>query len=128
MLRPAAFALLMLATPAFAVDFEPSPQGYTEFTMPSGNIGCIYTEEEGVPLLSCDRIEPSYRRVRMFATGKPKIFNNVGDASCCGAENYFAYGEEWSDVPFTCTSSTKGLTCDNGPHGFSMSRKAIKTW
>ncbi len=131
MFRRAVLALgfVTLASPAFAVDFDPSPYGYTEFTMPSNNIGCLYKDDETEGLLlECDRVQPSYVRVRMFETGKPKVYKNVGDASCCGADNYFPYGETWEDGPFTCESSTSGLRCNNGAHGFSMSRKAIKTW
>ena len=130
MIRPAeAFlALAALALPATAVTFEPSSGGYTEFTMPSNNVGCIVTMEDGMPMIACDRVAPSYKRVRMFATGKPKLFTDAGDASCCGAENYFPYGSTWIDGDFTCTSATTGLTCTNGPHGFSMNRKAIKIW
>jgi hypothetical protein len=78
------------AAPALAVEFAPSPGGYIEFTMPSNNIGCIYRDEEGSGLvLECDRVAPSYLRVRLFQDGKPKVYRNVGDASCCGATNYF---------------------------------------
>ena len=121
--------LLGLATGAGAASFPESPGGYIEFTMPSNNIGCVYRDEEGSGLvLECDRVEPSYLRVRLFEDGKPKIYKNVGDPSCCGAENYLEYGESWRKGPFSCASTTSGLRCNNGDHGFSLSRKGAKTY
>jgi hypothetical protein len=131
MIRPAlmALCLLGLAAPAEAAEFAPSAGGYIEFTMPSNNIGCIYRDEEGSGLvLECDRVKPSYVRVRLFQDGKPETYRNVGDPSCCGAENYLGYGESWKKGPFSCASTTAGLRCNNGEHGFSMSRKGIKTY
>lgn len=122
-------ALLALATPAGAVEFKESPYGFIEFTMPSNNVGCIYSDEEGTGLvLECDRVAPSYLRVRLFQDGKPKLYKDVGDASCCGAENYFPYGTSWRKGPFSCASSKAGLRCSNGEHGFSMSRSGVKTF
>jgi hypothetical protein len=139
MLRTAALALLLVsaAMPAWAVDFGENDQGQIEFTMPSGNIGCIYTPAGGTnvyepvgggPELSCDRVEPAYVRVTLGPGSKAERFNMVGDASCCGTENTFDYGEVWKHDGFRCTSSASGLTCKRRGHGFSMSRKAIKTW
>jgi hypothetical protein len=131
MIRPALtlVALLALASPAAAVEFRESPYGYIEFTMPSNNVGCVYHDEEGSGLvLECDRVEPTYLRVRLFADGKPKLLKDVGDASCCGAENYFPYGTSWRKGPFSCASTRSGLRCNNGDHGFSMSRSGVKTY
>lgn len=132
----AALGLLALASPAFAIDFEENDQGQIEFTMPSGNIGCIYTPAGGTgtyepvgggPELSCDRIEPSYLRIILGPTGKAKRYNDVGDASCCSGES-FDYDEVWKFDGYRCTSSEAGLSCKRGGHGFSMSRKSVKTW
>ena len=139
MICPALLALgfLAVATPAFAIDFDENAQGQIEFTMPSGNVGCIYTPRGGTdvyepmgggPELSCDRVEPAYVRVTMGPTGKPKRYNDVGDASCCGGENTFDYGEVWRHDEFHCVASEAGLNCKRGGHGFSMSRNSIKTW
>jgi hypothetical protein len=133
----ATFAVALLTTPALAVEFEANDQGLIEFTMPSNNVGCFYTPAGGTDTyetadggaeLSCDRIAPSYIRVVLGASGKAKRYTNVGDASCCEAENYFEYGEVWSEGPFSCISSTKGLACTRGAHGFSMSRKAVTAY
>ena len=131
MLRSAfiALGLLFLAAPALAVEFAPSPGGYIEFTMPSNNIGCVYRDEEGSGLvLECDRVAPSYLRVRLFQDGKPKVYRNVGDASCCGATNYFDYGTSWKKGPFSCASTKSGLRCNNGEHGFTLNRSGVKTY
>jgi len=122
-------AALALATPAGAVEFKESPYGFIAFTMPSNNVGCIYRDEEGTGLvLECDRAEPSYVRVRLFQDGKPKLYKDVGDPSCCGAENDFPYGTSWRKGPFSCASTKAGLRCNNGEHGFSMSRSGVKTY
>ena len=63
------------------------------------------TRRERGLVLECDRVAPSYVRVRLFQDGKPKIYRNVGDASCCGAENYFDYGTSWKKGPFSCAST-----------------------
>ena len=137
MFRFIALAAFALSTPALAVEFEPNDQGFTEFTMPSGNIGCFYTPAGGTDVyktsdggaeLSCDRVEPAYVRVMLGATGAAERINNVGDPSCCGAENIFEYGEVWSEGPFSCISATTGLTCTRGAHGFLMSRKTVKAY
>lgn len=132
-----ALGLIAAATPAFAIDFDENGQGQIEFTMPSGNIGCVYTPAGGTdtyepmgggPELSCDRIAPSYVRVIMGPSGKAKRYGNVSDASCCGADNTFTYGRTWKMDGFRCTSSEAELACKRGGHGFSMSKAAIKTW
>jgi hypothetical protein len=132
-----AFAILALATPALAVEFESNDQGFTEFTMPSNNVGCVYVPADGPGVyktsdgeaeLSCDRVEPSYIRVQLGSSGEAERITNVGDASCCGGENIFEYGEVWSEGPFSCISATTGITCTRGTHGFSMSRKAVKVY
>ncbi|MFN4141536.1 hypothetical protein [Aestuariivirga sp.] len=123
------FGFIAATTPAFAVEFEPAPGGYIEFTMPSNNVGCVYRDEEGTGLvLECDRVEPSYVRVRLFEEGLPQVHRNVGDPSCCGAENTFEYGTSWRKGPFTCASTTSGLRCNNGDHGFRLSRSGVKTY
>jgi len=133
----AALAAAALVSPAIAIDFEANDNDQIEFVMPSGNIGCIYTPEGGTdtyepagggPELACDRVEPSYVRVILGPKGKAKRYNDVGDASCCGSDNVFDYGEIREMGPFSCSSETTGLTCMRGSHGFSMSRKAIEVY
>ncbi len=139
MIRPVLLAIgfLVAATPALAIDFDANDQGQVEFMMPSGNAGCIYTPEGGTdvyqpigggPELSCDRVEPAYVRMTLGPHGRPKRYNNVGDASCCGSDNIFSYGAVWKHDSYRCVSSESGLSCKRGGHGFSISRKAVKTW
>jgi hypothetical protein len=136
-LATAAVALAAFTLPALAVDFDENDQGQVEFTMPSGNIGCIYTPEGGTdtyepmgggPELACDRVEPAYVRVILGPNHKAKRYDAVGDPSCCGSDNVFDYGETWEMEGFSCLSTTTGLQCTRGSHGFSISRKAIKTY
>lgn len=126
------------AEAAGIVSFNPDDSGSTSFVMPSGNIGCIYTPAggstvytpaDGGPELSCDRVAPSYRRFVLSASGKAKMITNVGDPSCCGGDNSLPYGTTWYLDPYTCTSSTKGLTCtrDDG-HGFFISKAKTKVY
>ena len=132
-----AFAVFALSVAAFAGDGGGSSEGQVEFTMPSNNVGCIYTPAGGTSTystadggaeLQCDRVEPSYVRVILGASGRPKKYTNVGDASCCSANDILSYGEVWAEGPFSCISAASGLTCTRGSHGFSMSRKAIKVY
>ena len=132
-----AMSLAIFATPAFAIDFEPNDAGQVEFVMPSGNVGCIYTPaggtgtyvpRDGGPELSCDRVEPAYVRVILGPHGPAQMIINVGDPSCCGAENVFPYGETLEVGPFSCLSAATGLTCTRGSHGFSMSRRVVRAY
>ena len=61
--------------------------------------------------------------------GKATMITNVGDPSCCGADNALPYGTAWRIEPFICTSETKGLTCarDDG-HGFFISKAKTKVY
>ena len=111
--------------------------GEYEFTMPSRNVGCVYTppggtstytSPDGLAELQCDRVEPTYVRVILGETGPAHRLNNVGDASCCGDNYILPYGEVWSEGPFTCLSATTGLVCTRGHHGFTISRKSIATY
>ncbi len=116
--------------------FAPSANGQIEFSMPSGNIGCIYTPKGGTdtyepagggPELSCDRIEPSYVNVRLGPTGKAILTENPGEQSCCGADNVFAYGNTAHLGTFLCTASTAGLTCETADkrHGFCVAKSRM---
>lgn len=138
----AALALVALgcqgAVAAGTMTFEPDAGGATSFSMPSGNIGCIYTPEggsttyvpeDGGPELSCDRVEPTYLRFVLGAAGAATIIGDVGDAGCCSSDNPLPYGTTWRLEPFTCASDTKGLRCerDDG-HGFFISRAKTEAY
>jgi len=129
--------MILVTTPALAADFVAMESGQIEFTMPSGNIGCIYTPEGGTenyepegegPELSCDRVAPTYVRITLPGEGEPTRLDDVKDASCCGAQNEFDYGDTWSFDGFLCASATTGLRCSRGEHGFFLSRARIEAW
>jgi hypothetical protein len=142
-MRCTAFALVVFAaslTPAFAqnvVTIAPTLQGNTQFSMPSGNVECIYTPAggstvykplDGGPELSCDRRDPQYVTLTMTPKRIARI-DNPGEQGCCGTENPLAYGSRVVLGPFTCDSAETGLTCKRGDgKGFSVSRAAIRTF
>ena len=135
---PLALAALLAAGPAIAqnagVTLPPSPNGYTMFSMPSGNVDCIFTPAggsrvyqplDGGPELSCDRREPTYVTMTMTPRRIERT-NNPAEQSCCAMDNPLPYGRSWSMGGFTCDSSEKGLVCRRQDgHGFSISRAAV---
>ncbi len=133
------FVALAVA-PALAEEqeVEPKDNGQIEFTMPSGNIGCLYTTaggtdvyepRDGGPELICERIEPGYVTVILTATGEAELIEDPGEQSCCGADNIFEYGNTITLEGFVCTSETSGLTCESEDgFGFSMARSGIETF
>ncbi|MBN9362711.1 MULTISPECIES: hypothetical protein [unclassified Devosia] len=138
MLGAALAAGLALPAAAAEVELEAAESGQIEFVMPSGNIGCIvtpeggtdvYEPEDGGPEIMCDRVEPDYVRV-VLGTDTAEELDEVGDSSCCGAEQVLHYGE-WASVEgFVCYSKRTGLTCttEDEAHGFQMARSGIETW
>ncbi|MBB6411238.1 hypothetical protein [Mesorhizobium sangaii] len=110
-------------------------EGQIEFNTPSGNIGCIYTPkggtstyepQDGGPELSCSRVAPSYVTIILGPKGPATLIKSPGEQSCCSDATKLAYGKSWSAGPFSCESSTKGLTCTatNG-HGFFISKAKV---
>jgi hypothetical protein len=137
--RLASLAFALTAATSYAtaapVYFTPDPSGAITFIMPSGNVACIYTPAggssvyvpaDGGPELSCDRAEPTYLRFTLSASGPTSVIGDVGDPSCCGGTNSFAYGQTWSMPPFSCTSATTGLVCKRGGSGFTISKAKIE--
>jgi hypothetical protein len=117
---------------------EAKENGQIEFTMPSGNIGCLYTPaggtdvyepEGGGPELICERVEPSYVTVILGGEGEAQVVEDPGEQSCCGAENIFEYGNTITLEGFVCMSETTGLTCEREDgYGFTMARSGIETF
>ncbi|MSO66306.1 MAG: hypothetical protein EXQ82_00520 [Pseudolabrys sp.] len=115
--------------------FPAGANGQINFVMPSKTIECTFTPKGGAPVykpfdggpeLSCDRSESKYVRV-VLTPKNVRRFNNVGDPSCCGADNVFAHGLGWSHGPFTCDSAAAGVTCKRADgKGFFMGAKDIK--
>lgn len=130
-----ALAMFVAASAAHAqsyVAFGSDPNGAVTFVMPSGNIACIFIPEggtdvymplDGGPELSCDRVAPTYLRFTLRASGPAEMTGDVGDPSCCGGSNSFAYDRLWRAPPFTCASTRTGLQCNNDEgHGFIINR------
>jgi hypothetical protein len=134
-----AITLLLMAGSAEAqnasVTFQPSPSGYTMFSMPSGNVDCVFTPAggskvyqpaDGGPELSCDRREPTYVNITMTPRRIVRT-DNPGEQGCCLADNPLPYGKTWSSGGFSCASTERGLVCKRTDgHGFSISREAVK--
>ncbi len=127
----------MLAAPALAVEFEPNDQGFTEFTMPSGNMGCIYVPAGGTDVyktsdggaeLSCDRVEPSYVRVMLGSSGEAERITDVGDAFMLRGRQYIRVWRSMVGGSFQLHLRDDRTYCTRGTHGFSMSRKAVKVY
>ena len=137
----AAIGIVALAAgPAFAEEQEVTAKenGQIEFTMPSGNVGCLYTPEGGTDVyqpkdgkaeLICERVQPSYVTVILSAEGEPEVIEDPGEQACCGADNIFEYGNTITLEGFVCTAETTGLVCvSEAGYGFSMARAGIETF
>ena len=119
------------------VDFAPAPNGYTSFSMPSGNVECIFTPAggskvyqplDGGPELSCDRLQPTYVRLTMTPKRVDRA-DNPGEQTCCGVDNPLAYGQRWVKAGFTCDSTQEGLLCRRADgRGFFISRAKISAF
>ena len=116
--------------------FSPQPNGQISFTMPSGNVGCLYTPRGGTdtyqpasggPEISCDRIEPSYINVVLTLDGPAVLTENPAEQGCCGGDHVLAYGDTLVLDGFICTSSTGGLTCETPDkrHGLCIARSRL---
>lgn len=131
--------VVLLGTPAKAYELQSmysNDEGQVEFTMPSGNIGCVYTPAggtsvyetwDGLAEIQCDRVEPNYIRAILGGQDEGYIVQEIGDPSCCSLNQKFQYGHYVELGPFQCLSETKGLTCarEDG-HGFFLSRALVQ--
>jgi hypothetical protein len=135
MILTAFIVLLMAALPAHAKQqvFTAQPNGQITFTMPSGNIGCIYTPRggtdtyqpvDGGPEISCDRIAPRYVNITLGPKAAAVLTENPGEQGCCSGDNVLAYGDTVAFDGFMCSSSDAGLVCEtpDKKHGLCLSR------
>lgn len=131
----AIFGLFVSIVPASAkqVVFKAQPNGQITFTMPSGNIGCIYTPRggtdtyqpvDGGPEISCDRIAPRYVNITLGPKSAAVLIEDPGEQGCCGGDNVLAYGESVAFDGFMCSSTEAGLVCEtpDKKHGLCLSR------
>jgi hypothetical protein len=131
-------ALFSVPVLAEEQEVEAKDNGQIAFTMPSGNIGCLYTPaggtdvyepKDGGPELICERVEPAYVTVILTGEGEAEIIEDPGEQSCCGAENIFQYGNSITLEGFMCTAEKTGLICESeAGFGFSMARAGIETF
>ena len=105
------------------------------FTMPSGNVACLYWSDNGKSSLRCDIRDTVAAPPRpgdcdlewghsfeMEAKG-PAGRICTGDTTFDPGLTDLAYGRIWQRGGFTCRSEPGGLTCFNAmQHGFSLSR------
>ncbi|MGV8951348.1 MAG: hypothetical protein ACOH2M_09620 [Cypionkella sp.] len=116
---------LKLAAICWGLALPAAAQSTTEFTLPSGNIGCtyvpaggteVYSPRDGGPELICSRVEPVYVTVSMTASSAPIRYDNPGEQGCCSLGSVLDYGRSLQMGPFFCSSATTGLSC-KGPNG-----------
>lgn len=119
----------------------------TTFTAPSGNISCYLAPVQGAdPYARCDLAQTSWKepepdggcdgtwgggesgRGSVGVGGGPAAYLCVGDELVAGSGQVLPYGSSIVLEPITCTSTTDGMTCENGKtgHGFTAARaKAV---
>ncbi|MDR1712242.1 MAG: hypothetical protein LBR58_10410 [Propionibacteriaceae bacterium] len=119
-----------------------------EFASPSRNIKCnIYTGDDSTAICFLKEfdgnaqaidpdsddssgpiaglVEAGRGRAGYLSSGyylDPNMWNDVAKAPVLD------YGQKFTVEGFTCTSTTKGMTCDYDGHGFSVSRSKLTTW
>jgi hypothetical protein len=134
MLRP----LLAVPLAAAVTTFTVPGQSLPAFHSPSGNIGCIADDSSGHWELRCDVGQRNWEGPRprgcdldsgdavgLSASGRPYWICH-GDTAL-GEGRVLEYGSTWGAGPFTCTSSTAGVTCRNrAGHGFFLSRQSYR--
>lgn len=136
-----AAALLALVPPSLAKEqaMKPNNMGQIEFSLPSGNIGCVYTPKggtanympiDGGPELTCDRIEPTYVNVVLGPDFEAEAIDDPDEQSCCSISNVLEYDNEVILDGFICYAERTGLVCQTtgGEHGFLMSKSHIVTY
>jgi hypothetical protein len=133
--------LFRIAAPAYAAVLAglalgrgPAGAELHGFHTPSGNIGCIASDEGGRWELRCDIAEKTWNggsagrdcdldsgdALGVSAAGRPYWVCH-GD-TVLRQGRALPYGATWAAGPFTCTSAQTGLTC----HGFFLSRGSYR--
>ena len=108
------------------------------FRTPSGNIGCVFTNDFGPTYLRCDirsRLKPTPPKPKncvdlewgdsyeLQLTGRAAITCH-GDTAIDPRAPVLRYGKTWRRGGFTCKSLRIGLRCHNPRgHGFFMSKQ-----
>ena len=136
MTRALLVAGLMLALGATAAEAR-----YVDFVMPSGNIGCGYTDDPK-RYLRCDILQSSDfppdqpadcnldygHAYGMNRRGRAQILC-AGDTVVNRNAPVLGYGETKRIGGFKCRSKRTGLRCSNrSGHGWFLSRRRIETF
>jgi hypothetical protein len=113
------------------------------FQAPSGNIHCMYFDDEGGASLRCDIGETTNTppeapadceldwgyAFAMDANSQRAERICAGDAVSDPSLPKLGYGESWEQGGFTCTSEKTGLSCRNERGaGWDLSRAAQKLY
>ena len=111
------------------------------FRLPSGNIGCIYSDASvtGNAWLRCDvrfglkpvpraKCEQDWTGIVFPAASKPKP-ECAGDTAIDSRARVIPYGGKWTRGGYTCFSQRTGLRCTrrNG-HGLFLSRTSWRVY
>jgi hypothetical protein len=133
MIRPLLVASALLAFGANAAEAR-----YVDFVMPSGNIGCGYTDDPS-RYLRCDILQSSDmpegqpsdcdldygHAYAMRRRGRSQTLC-AGDTVVNRNAPVLEYGETKRIGGFKCRSKTTGLRCTNrSDHGWFLSRRRI---
>jgi hypothetical protein len=128
---------LLVAGVLLAVGATSAEARYVDFVMPSGNIGCGFTNEPS-RYLRCDILQSSDMPARprscdldyghaygMSRRGKSRVLC-AGDTVVNRNAPVFDYGETKRIGGFKCKSKMTGLRCKNrSGHGWFLSRARI---
>ena len=118
---------------------------FTQFVLPSRNIGCVYSSPDRFTkgyVLRCDiasglRPEPmrAAAACELDLTGlslspaRRATVTCAGDTAIDRRSRVVAYGRRWRGGPFSCTARVTGLTCSSrAGHGFFLSRERWRVW
>ena len=119
--------------------------GFTQFVLPSKNIGCAFASPDRYVKsysLRCDilsglRPEPrgAAAACELDLTGLSLSPKRRGTVTCAGdtavdrRSRVLRYGQSWRGGPFTCRSRITGLTCTSrAGHGIFLSRQRWRVW
>jgi hypothetical protein len=114
---------------------EPEPQELTQFSTPSGNIGCVMDVE----YVRCDIQDRDWEPPPAPADCELDFGHGIelanetrahlvcaGDTTL-GGEEVLEYGETSRVGPYRCVSAAAGITCEaQSGHGFFLSKQAYE--
>jgi hypothetical protein len=111
---------------------------YEVFKSPSGNIRCGLASVDDTDWVSCFIDAHSWKAPPCRSAGATEVeFATDDDRAArfgCGDANsdpgekarVLPYGHSLQEIAITCTSQPSGMACDNGRHGFEISRDGYR--